>query len=124
MIPTDPRFSADKTGPNTAPGRTVVNSVLPSELLMKSQAARSASILDTRYASNCGSAGSDQTVSSLTPPELRGGRAAAAADVITTRLTPAFTAARSTRSVPSRAGPMNEILSPGAALAPPSGDAT
>ena len=51
-----------------------------------------------------------------------GGRAAAAADVITTRVTPAFTAARSTRNVPSRAGTISASGSPD--VSPPSGEAT
>jgi hypothetical protein len=46
----------------------------------------------------------------------------AAAEVITTRLTPARVAARSTRSVPSRAGTIRALGSPG--VIPPSGEAT
>ena len=79
-----------------------------SSLAMNSHAARSAMIFDRRYASKRGSSGSAQTVSSLTAFELIGVRAAAAADVITTRLTRAFVAARSTRNVPSRAGAISE----------------
>jgi hypothetical protein len=89
---------------------------------MKSHAARSARILERRYASKRGSSASAHTVSSLTASELFGVRATAAADVITTRLTPAFVAARNTRKVPSRAGAISESGPPDAAS--PSGDAT
>ena len=48
MICTDPRFSVVRTGPNTAPGKMVVNVVEPPCSFMKSHAARSASRFDCR----------------------------------------------------------------------------
>ncbi len=60
------------------------------------------------------------TVSSLMLSVPWPGRAAAAADVMTTRLTPVFVAARSTRNVPSRAGPIKSLP----VASRPSGEAT
>ena len=50
MMPTEPMVLVARMGPNTAPGSTVTSSVGPASLLMKSQAARSASVLDFTYA--------------------------------------------------------------------------
>lgn len=122
MIPTEPgRENELKVGPKTAPasGRQRRSaSVGP----YKPHAARSARILERRYASNWGSSGSAQTVSSLTRSVSNGGRAAAAAEVMTTRSTPAATAEPNTRRVPPRAGPTS--ASGSRSLPPPSGDAT
>jgi hypothetical protein len=48
MICADPRCSLVSTGPNTAPGRIVVNVVERPLAFMKSQAARSARIFEIR----------------------------------------------------------------------------
>ena len=120
MICTEPRF------PASAPGRTrrpegwssrwsdrLAGHEIPSGALGQN--------LGQPVGVELRSFGSAHTVSSLTRSEPYGGRAAAAAEVMTTRLTPAFVAARSTRSVPSRAGRPAHC---GSLSAPPSGDAT
>lgn len=112
---TEPQLSRDWTGPKTAPGRTVTSEVSLSR--MNSHAACSASSLERRYSSIPTPDGSVHTVSSNDPVEPSGGVAAAQDDVITTRSTPASTANRSTRNVPSRAGPTRSAL-------PDMGDAT
>jgi hypothetical protein len=48
MICTDRRLPRLRTGPNTAPGSTVVSVAAPSDEAMKSHAARSAMISDRR----------------------------------------------------------------------------
>jgi hypothetical protein len=48
MMSTDPTLFTVKMGPHTAPGRILVSSVDPSPVSIKSQAARSARIIEKR----------------------------------------------------------------------------
>src|SRR5262249_61349510 len=104
------RLSRDKIGPKTAPGRMVVSVVLPSTVFINSHAACSANVFERRYGMSVGSFESVHSVSSVTLSLVYDdGLASVSADVLTTRLTPAATAARNTRIAPSRAGIMRSF---------------
>ena len=109
-----------------APGCTVTSRSSAPCARMCSHAASSAIVLERVYGVRCGLSGSVQSASvsfrsgeTVPAPRLR---TAATDEVTTTRFTPAARLARSTRSVPSRAGAISSSGSLGCAGG--NGDAT